>query len=553
MREHIYTVINKIDDRFFRGILKKVFHLYRQKRESRRLKMQLKNPEAWYDKNSLIGRRFHKGKKVKVIREYNCAVSDLVMAQYIDNNFNDYMFCGLAVRQMAIQQKHDSQGNGIVLYQKMQEHTGFDWWPRFSKLIDSYEKDGFDDDKPIEINRDHLIMDGAHRLSLAVYYKKEFLPVKMMDCPWNLTTNIDYFLSKDYKIEDCKLITEKTNDLLKSYVYDYVGVIWPPAKAYFDDILKDLNYIIGDRGNIIKVQDVELSVLDFDGFLRAMYHEDILDSHGMNSKIRKIMERSGDVDKYAARIIYMRFDNPKIATNYKNMSTQSLEVKRLKSVIRPRYSDKVMDYVYDVIMHISDNYIQSKFCRIVVEMDKNISALYEMLSKYNYAIIKGEDRLSNNFPRYFDYHSEVDMIIDEEQMEMASEDAQNWLDAKYSGDWITVKSFKNDNTIMVNLCVRSYRMLCLHFQTAEHFKMNKLTNMKMLDNRVKDKNGVYHVDLSDDLIIRAYEYITKPHKTWHKEFVQKNVGKLNFDRINKYYSANSKIEEHILSFLNNSK
>lgn len=537
------SAIAKIDRSLFRGRVK---ILYRKIIEGRGRNAYFRtHPEEYYDKKSLKARRyFDGGRKAKVITEGDCAVADIILAQYTNNDYSSYKNYDMAVRLIAIEEYRGKNDYGFDLYSRMQSHTGFDWSPRFKKLIESYDSNGFDESKPIELSRDHIIMDGAHRLALAVATGKEFVPVKVYNCPFNRVADYGRFYEIGFTRDECSLIKSKTEGLLSQFGYDYVGVIWPPAYRFADDIVNDLNEIAPERFRVVKTRDMNLSAKDFEGFLRTMYHTDILDLPGMRSKTQRIMECTSEAKNgYNLRVFYLHINNPKIGTNEKNYTPQSLEVKRIKEIIRTRYKSKLEKYVYDVIMHISDNYIQSKFCKLAVEMNKDLSGLFNELDGTQYAVIKAEGRLPSNFPYYYGSTTEVDIVVKKDTIKEAALVAEQWMRKKFAGDWFRIQINEKDDTFHVNVMLRDLRVLCVHFQDVTHFGIKASFEDLLFNDIGRSKDCSYKIcPPSYEVLIRAYEYLNHPQKTWHYEYIMSHCNTLDdsfiamaYDKGSEYY------------------
>lgn len=85
-----------------------------------------------------------------------------------------------------MQKKRVSQ-NLSIPRDKMDNETSF------KKLICSIEKNGFDYKYPIVINKNFRLVDGSHRLALALYFKMEYVPV--------LIDEKSYDFEKDYSLK----------------------------------------------------------------------------------------------------------------------------------------------------------------------------------------------------------------------------------------------------------------------------------------------------------------------------------------------------------------
>lgn len=546
----------KLDRIFLRGYIKKCRNAHKERIWAAEEKFRVEHPEEYYDRWSEAHRHCF-----PIITTQSYALRDVVMSQFVNGI---YKFYDIAVRLLAIEQFYGKNSIGYELYRKMQSASGFDWIPRFEKLIKSYENEGYDAANPIELD-DHLtLMDGSHRLALAIYYNQEFLPATLYKNDRDRLWDYNWFWEMNYSPEECHLIHSRTRELFDSCRYDFVGVIWPPAFHLRDEIINDLSSYLHDAYypplqlsdcQVVSYFDVRLSKLDFSGFLRAMYHTDVMTEEGMQYKINCMVNCMPDkCNDFSVRIFYLKLLNPEITRNPKNNTAQSAQIAKIKKAIRNRYKDKVNNYEYDVVMHISDNYIQSKFCRLAVETSKDISKVMHGLNEsYNYAVVKAEKRLAPDFPYYY-YYSDVDMLIQEGKMNEAADFIYVELKKIYGEiDWWSVnKETRNDGTMMVNVFLRDFRMLCLHLQTADHFSASLSFNQACLSARVKSANGQYYVlPPAYDMIIRAYEYVKKPHKDWHYQYIKSHIDEYDEVLLKNAYDLNpdmyNKINELIKS------
>lgn len=89
----------------------------------------------------------------------------------------------------------------------------------FVKLIFSIKKDGFDFLKPILINKDGLIIDGAHRMACAVYFNIPLISTYTTEETFNIVPN-DYSRSwfENNDLNDCISLAEKQKKKVKELI-----------------------------------------------------------------------------------------------------------------------------------------------------------------------------------------------------------------------------------------------------------------------------------------------------------------------------------------------
>ncbi len=533
-------------DLYETGNLQELYEGFKQKyiKEHNIIKIE---PCHLYDINSIFRRRYHiNGDRINIIDKKEIATRDLVLAQYYNGDYSRYKFYDAAVRILAIDEYYGKNNTGFNMYRRMQEDTGFDWTGRFKELIMSFEEKGFLDGNVVEVDKHFSITDGAHRTALAIYNNIEFLNILMYDFDrerWD----IDVFWEKRFTADECKLIEDVTEKLLLDASYDFIGVLWPPAEKYFDDIINEIGKYSPDETSVVKYFDYEMERGEFWHLFKALYHTDILSEKGMVHKL-KLIESCMEVcdGKYKIRVFNLHIKHPMIGLNTKNNTPQSQMVKRIKNVFRNRYKEKLYKYEYDVIMHISDNYLQSKFCSILFQIDYDISEYFGMIKNYDYVVLRAkESRQHKLFPKKFYLRSNSDILVtDDNERDKLAELAQSFLIKHFKNDWISIKKERENNCIYVAAYLRDF--LIYKFEFMPHI-------YGLEDSFIKEckadiiKEDINYLPDKDEVIIRLLEYTHKPHKEWYLTYLKKHIHELDKNRLFNYldYSVISieKVEE----------
>ena len=250
------------------------------RREQKRLKLErfrMEHPEEYYDMVSTANRH-----QYPIICTQTYSVKDILLAQFVDG---ECVFYDIAVRLLAIEQYYGKNTIGYDLYTRMQAESGDFWLKRFILLIQSYENNGYQHSNPIEIDEKLTIMDGAHRLALALYHNEEFIPATMYQARFKRRVTYNWLWEANYSREEIALIHQKAIELFNNCKYLYVGVIWPPAYHLRNEIIDEINSYLKvgqypplqtDDCQVVRFVDLKFDKLDFVGFLRAMYYTDCM-------------------------------------------------------------------------------------------------------------------------------------------------------------------------------------------------------------------------------------------------------------------------------------
>ena len=497
-------------------------HRKRKERKQEEIERYIsEHPEEYY--NQLVNATLQSG---RVFDTRKLAVRDVLFSQFEDG---ESVFYDIAVRILAIEQYNGKNTIGYDLYARMQNNTvqGSFWLPRFEKLIQSVEANGYDKQYPLDLDENLKLIDGAGRLALALYHNEEFIPVRLHKMHIKREYNYNYLWELNFSPDEIRLVQEKAIELLNKCKYSYVGVIWPSAYHLRKEITEEINTYLKDGKyaplqnsdcHVLKHVDLTFDEIDFRGFMRSMYFADNMTEEVLLWKTQVMIECTPDNSKgYPVRLLYIDVLNPQMIRNDGNNSGRSLQIMNLKKAIRNRFKHKLVRYEYDNVLHVSDNYKQSNCCNIVVNISRDISELFSLLNyKYNYAAIKLEGRHSAEFPKLIYYNTDVDLLVASKDVRSIGEEVQKWLANHYDNTfngWVKVKRIVDeDEQIMIVVEILGLNCFMIHIQTVSHFSMNEDFGHECLSNKVlSDNKCVYILPPQYEMLFRAAELTPYTH------------------------------------------
>lgn len=287
-------------------------------------------------------------------------VDKLFMYQYNNIDFNRY---DLIVRYLAIEYMYNKNDFGKSLYEKMQLYrrgkvlTKNDW-ENFEKLVKSIEINNYDYNKPIYIDKNQFLKDGSHRLSVQLYFSNKYIPILMSKRSFNINYDINWF-KKYFNTDEIKIIENKLNNTIKDKELYFIVFLWSPVSEFFNDIKKDISkkYIIIEE-NLYRLDN------HLEEFVYDIYSTDDVTKDKIKLKLKKLSFKNNLV-----QAIKINIGNPKFRKKLKTNTDISVVIEELKEFIRNTYKNKI-DYHYDNIIHISDNYNQTKELNKLLEKYK---------------------------------------------------------------------------------------------------------------------------------------------------------------------------------------
>lgn len=280
--------------------------------------------------------------------------NELLLCQYKEGLFNRY---DIVVRLLAIEEYYGKNNYGFSLYEKMQNERTQDAsygrisTQRFIKLIESYEKNGYKEDSELIIDERLHLVDGSHRLALAIYFGVARLTVRIVKRENEVFYGKEWF-SELLSQEECKMIENKLSFIEVGWFGVIKGILWPSVTAYFDEIID----VIEEQYSVTNIYDIEFAPDEFEKIVHEIYQMDSIAEWKINTKLKYMKPFS----PYHIRMFDIHMGNPEFRMKKAVEGILSDKGAKLKEKIRELYKGKVSGYFSDIIFHTADNFYQSE-------------------------------------------------------------------------------------------------------------------------------------------------------------------------------------------------
>ncbi|WMJ73283.1 hypothetical protein RCC89_08920 [Cytophagaceae bacterium ABcell3] len=231
------------------------------------------------------------------------------------------------------------------VYKQMQKaRVNRDTYMNMVILVKSVKRAGFNASFPLPLTQEGRVIDGAHRLATALYFKIAELPVDVKP----VRQVVDYRRSvlSGYGIEEPIL---QALDKVRDELFEREGVwfpliVWPPAQEFLADIVS----YVKKRYRVPKVVEIDLSNR-LEDFVRKV---NVLD----NTELWKVELGINDMLKFLPKVSILAVEIPEPTFSLKNVC---LESEKLKSDIHNNFKCK-MDNYFDFIFSMGKNHEQNK-------------------------------------------------------------------------------------------------------------------------------------------------------------------------------------------------
>lgn len=403
---------------------------------------------------------------------------------------------------------------GLALYQKMQEcrlgdGCGEKAAAQFCALVDSYERNGYDSESLICLDKNLALVDGSCRIALGLYYGMRSISALVINVDSKLVSSdfsMDWFLANGFADEEVSAIADKAQELLKACNSPFSCIIWSTALSLQDEIIRDLKRY----GSVESIKRYSYgSFEEFANVVRAIYKIDPTAAPA-DKKLDRMKACSTETV-----VVDLRLDN--LAFRVKNAVSTPVfvTIERMKRAIRLRYKSRLDNCFPDAGLHVADNFTQDRYTRHILEPSINARDIFSILSEFKYALIKVDvPRTPAEFPDKICSGQDMDILSSKGDMaEIVERLASFYKDCKDYDIRVRV----GDKNAVLDFRLYGERIFAVDCQCTigglpqEFFEV-------ALQCRVHDERGFYRLDAGFEALLRKAVFGQHPHKWWHNEY-----------------------------------
>lgn len=141
---------------------------------------------------------------------------DLFFMENRSDGFNRY---DIIVRLLAVEDYHGLNEYGFRMYEKMQAARMGEAWvnpavDRFKKLIQSYDENGYDKASEIKLDKNLHLLDGSHRMAMALYYHTYAISCKVFPTTKEVRYGLNLFVEYGFTKEEINLLKSRFSQLV---------------------------------------------------------------------------------------------------------------------------------------------------------------------------------------------------------------------------------------------------------------------------------------------------------------------------------------------------
>ena len=282
---------------------------------------------------------------------------DVAELFYQHNGENDFLRYDMIVRLLAVENYFNINDFGFDMYSRMQgarvkpEYVS-ESVERFKKLIASYETKGYNNASEIELDSQLHLIDGSHRMALAMYYDIKTINAKVRTYQVDVFYSIEWFKINGFSDRECEILRNRYEQLKAHYQNPFTCIIWNPATAFYDKIIKDLSLF----GKIINVEKIDLNELNYKKLVREVFSIKDVEKRAMDEMLSNMSDGQDQVLHIC--IVSLLIEQPDYRWNKSTKKIKSKKCEIIKSVVNNAYKSPTGEHC--IALDIADNIFQSQ-------------------------------------------------------------------------------------------------------------------------------------------------------------------------------------------------
>ena len=464
-------------------------------------------------------------------------VRELFFQENCITGFNRY---DMIVRLLAIENYYGKNNFGFTLYKKQQETRKREDWrnaeTRFRELIESYDKNGYDNNSEITLNKDLYLWDGSHRIALAMYHRNYQISCQVIPDTVRSSYGINWYVENSFTLNEIQQIQERYYRLKAEIQVPYICTLWAPVADYFDEITEKLNLLCP----VISYQDYSYDEFAYAQIVRSVYAVDDIERWKIEKKLEYMRQNRSD-GYWKVRAVKLRLDHPEYRRKESNNNLLSHRCEEIKRIIRNCYKDKLPHYFYDIICHIGDNFYQNEFIAKIFDMPTTIvGEVFKQLSKTDYSVVKfNTPSIPADFPNSYPIGKDVDIVCTKENFEEVLSIIEGVLKKMLSDDYLIRRAYASDNRTQIRIELENRLMYA--FDVYYQIDDIDISFFEELIRQRQVHNGIYIATKSYELVLRIYEIMNYPQKAHHLYYVCQNIQSIDKKLCDKYLSIEAKV------------
>lgn len=493
----------------------------------------------------IISQLLHLGiPEEKVICDYVASIRRIYVKDLLSMQINErgkFNRVDIQVKYNVIKETKEEKCNTFKeVYKKMQQERlcishqdAENRLQKFQELTDSIELGWEDSEENCIVCDERLqIIDGAHRLACCLYYGVSTINIRVVSGNSSTAYSMNWFWEHGF---DIAIIDRLELEIAKLLTREFIIFLWPTVSNFFEEITNDIVAMAEkDHCEFLNVKDICYHTnKERNMAIRTIYSVDDIAKWKIEAKTQHIQGNK-------IRIISLKTNKPEYRIKQATGLPLAVFGEEIKKGIRGRYKDRVDNYFFDNIIHISDNEYQTKLIGKKLSLIINLSAYFNAIENMNYVLLKTDvPYMPVIFPKDFAVGKDLDLLCSIEDMDRIIKKSQYYAYQFALKNDLTVRSIKDINSCRIRM--EYFNCLILQIDIRSSYEdINKEFFIQAFQH-IRCINGYKILENQYEAVIRFEEVLKNPDKDYHQDWLSNHLSYVDINLIRKYLKYEQEI------------
>ena len=378
---------------------------------------------------------------------------------------------------------------------------------QFRELLGSYQKNGYDKNSRIILDKNLGLVDGSHRIAANIYFHEPMISALSLGIGNPVNFSLDWFIANGFTHEKIDAVKSKADEIAQRLIQPFLCIVWSPAVKFAEDIAEDLKYF----GEVSEIRHYHYSEEEYANVVRAVYSVDDIARWKIEKKIQYMAGSGGNI-----ALIPLTIKSSDFRVKASSHLPLSRSLERIKAAIRSRYKARIPNYFHDICFHVGDNYMQNDYIKNVFEPEIDMRGIIEILSRYDYAFVKVDvPYMPAEFPARILAGKDADIFCSAESFAGLVSEIEAWCKENTPYDVRVIHEESGSRIRMERYGKLIYQVDLSHGirGLSENFVNDALKH--------KAHNGKFYViSPAYEYVYRFYVWSEKRGKAYHLEYLK---------------------------------
>ena len=387
----------------------------------------------------------------------------------------------------------------------------------------------------IVVDSDYFIVEGVGAFVQALKAKKKWVDVRVHHYTEKeiLKNRREIKYSDDYPNEEASL-DNVLQKIMEEQAEPFLMILWSPSQHIWDDVLSGINNYMPANMKVRDYYDMTLTESELLSYMKVFYYYNTTSISAIRWKTEIFTTGMSSDAKYPIRIVTVDVRNPYYVIDQESGKPVSAFITSAKRHLRLHYKHLLSEYRFDNIFHSSDSWRESSFFKEVLNVNRDITRLLNLMNGYRGGRIAIIKRTKSHSPLHdepilhnkLEYNTELDLLTTDDALNDVYDIVWRFANDTYKNDEVEVYEVKKEGfnngtkyNRFIEVSCSGFVIFMFHLQTRLYSLRPEFLKESLVQARI---DGIQRVvdDPVSEIYMRLAELEQHPEKQHHVEYVR---------------------------------